>query len=322
MTLLSAILTTDGAVVLDRFPESTIEMDGRDRDTYPRYDDRPPRLRSSSTSNGRRGGQAGFSRFDDDLELSDDPPSWQDRFGSSRRRSAEDLEADRQERRDTRESSPPAVSSTRRHARAGHDDLLDERMHDFVADPYDRLRRVSERRSRRPSDDQRAVDLDAYDVESSAVRPRPSRRSRDLDAPVGRRETDGPVRVARPVLPQQQIRAVGTMLARSSQDAGALAQLSGAAIASALALSVMTLIRIESTGDWLVTRLDAGGDPTRWSTNESLWRVPLLVLFATIAGLVIAWRLRRHDPFAAQFTLVSTLLLHGFGWVAAGRLLF
>jgi len=112
------------------------------------------------------------------------------------------------------------------------------------------------------------------------------------------------------------------MLARSSRDAGALAPLSAAALSSAFALAILTLIRVGSTADWLVTRLDAGGDPTRWATNEALWRVPLLVLFATIAGLIVAWRLRRHDAFAAQFTLVSILLLHGFGWVAAGRLLF
>jgi len=112
------------------------------------------------------------------------------------------------------------------------------------------------------------------------------------------------------------------MLARSSRDVGALAPLAGVAAASAVALALLTLLRIGSTADWLVTRLDAGGEPTRWATNESLWRVPLLVVFATVAGLVIAWRVRRHDAFAAQFTLVSVLLLHGFGWVAAGRLLF
>ena len=325
MTLPSAILATNDAVVLGRFPESTIEMDGRDRDTYPRYDDRPPRLRSSSTSNNRQGGQASFSRFDDDLALSDDPPTWEDRFGSSRQRGADDRTRDRRQRRDTREPSPassPPVSAGRRHARSGQDDLLDERYPDPVADPYDRLRRVSERRSRRPGEESREVNRDAYDVEPAPARPRESRRTQDIDMPVRGRDVDSPVRIARPTLPQQQIRAVGTMLARSSQDAGALAQLSGTAAASALALTIVTLVRIESTSDWLVTRLDAGGDPTRWATNESLWRVPLLVLFATIAGLVIAWRLRRHDPFAAQFTLVSALLLHGFGWVAAGRLLF
>ncbi len=123
-------------------------------------------------------------------------------------------------------------------------------------------------------------------------------------------------------MPQPQFRAIGSMLAQSSQRAGTLAPLSAAVLASALALAALTLARIGSTGDWLVTRLDAGGEPTRWATNEALWRVPLLVVFATIAGLIVAWRLRREDAFAAQFTLVSVLLLHGFGWVAAGRLLF
>ena len=101
-----------------------------------------------------------------------------------------------------------------------------------------------------------------------------------------------------------------------------MAKLSAAAVASLLALTVLTAARVGSTADWLVVRLDAGGDPSRWGTNESLWRVPLLLVFATVAGLIVAWRLRRHDAFAAQFTVVAVLLLHGFGWVAAGRLLF
>lgn len=186
-------------------------------------------------------------------------------------------------------------------------------MSSAIADPYDRLRRVSERRSRPPVERQLDDEPFAYEDEPAQVRPRTARRERQA-APQPR--------PSRPNLSQPQFRAVGSMLARSSRDVGALAPLAGAAMASAVALALLTLLRIGSTADWLVTRLDAGGEPTRWATNESLWRVPLLVVFATVAGLVVAWRLRRHDAFAAQFTLVSVLLLHGFGWVAAGRLLF
>jgi len=192
------------------------------------------------------------------------------------------------------------------------DDVIDERMSSAVADPYDRLRRVSERRSRPPADTHLHDEPYAYDGEPAQVRPRTARRER---------QTSQPPRAPSPSSPTP-LRAVGSMLARSSRDVGALAPLAGAAMVSALALGLLTLLRIGSTADWLVTRLDAGGEPTRWASNESLWRVPLLVVFATVAGLVIAWRLRRHDAFAAQFTLVSVLLLHGFGWVAAGRLLF
>ena len=191
--------------------------------------------------------------------------------------------------------------------------MIDERMSGAVGDPYDRLRRVSERRSRPPVDtylDDQPLD---YQEEPVEVRQWTARRER---------QAMQPPRPTRPNLPQPQFRAVGSMLAQSSRDVGALAPMAGAAMASALALAVLTLVRIGSTTDWLVTRLDASGEPTRWGTNESLWRVPLLVVFATVAGLVVAWRLRRHDAFAAQFTLVSVLLLHGFGWVAAGRLLF
>lgn len=317
MTLASAILSSHIRVVLHRFSESTIEMDGRDRDTNARYDDRPPRLRSSSSSTSRRGGSAGFNRFDDDLELSEDPPSWQDRFGSARRR--DQLDVDRSsERRPRREEidASRAPSPRSRSSRQAHDDVIDERMPGAVADPYDRLRRVTERRGRRLNDEPPVEAFEVYDDQPAPVRSRSARLEREL-VPASR-----PTRSTRPNLPQPQFRAVGSMLARSSQDAGALAPLSGAAVASAVALTILTLVRIGSTSDWLVTRLDAGGEPIRWATNESLWRVPLLVLFSTIAGLVVAWRLRRHDAFAAQFTLVSVLLLHGFGWVAAGRLLF
>lgn len=191
--------------------------------------------------------------------------------------------------------------------------MIDERMSSAVGDPYDRLRRVSERRSRSTVDTY--LDDQPFDDEEEPVQVRPRTARRE-------RQTTQLPRPSRPTVPQPQFRAVGSMLARSSRDVGALAPLAGTAMASALALTVLTLVRISSTTDWLVTRLDAGGEPTRWATNESLWRVPLLVVFATIAGLVVAWRLRRHDAFAAQFTLVSVLLLHGFGWVAAGRLLF
>ena len=332
LTFSSAILTSDIEVVLDRFSESTIDMDGRDRETYGREDDRPPRPRSASSSTGRRGESSGFGRFDDDLALSDDPPSWQERFGPARRRDAspsdtpraaspsgsrrdlfpDDATVDRRSRRDV--SAPSRdVSSRVRTPRQAQDDIVDERISNSVADPYDRLRRVSERRSRPPVETYPDVEDLAYGEELVTVRPRTARRERQAAA------------LSRPSkhnLPQPQFRAVGSILARSSRDVGTLAPLAGAALASALALAVVTLLRLGSTAEWLVMRLDAGGEPTRWATNEALWRVPLLVVFATVAGLVVAWRLRRHDAFAAQFTLVSVLLLHGFGWVAAGRLLF
>lgn len=285
-------------------------MDGRDRDAYARYDDRVPRLRSSATSQGKRGPTSGFGRFDDDLELSDDPPSWQERFGPARQDGAgAERRPERSSRRDA--ASTPSTPSTRsRSDRYIADDLVDERSADAVADPFDRLRRVSERRGLRPTQDDLAERMAGS---PAPTRERASRRATELP-PVPRR--------ARPTLPQPPFRAVGSALARSSQDAGALAKLSAAALASLLALTLFTAARIGSASDWLVLRLDAGGDPARWGTNESLWRVPLLLAFATVAGLILAWRLRRHDAFAAQFTIVAVLLLQGFGWVAAGRLLF
>lgn len=287
-------------------------MDGRDRDTSARYEDRVPRLRSSDSSRSRRGPTSGFGQFDDDLELSADPPSWEERFGRSRPQATA---TDRTAERSSRREESRLGAGRPRAGRYPVDDVVAERSSDAIADPYDRLRRVSERRTRRPAEETFEPDpyLGAYDDEPAPVRARVDRRSADA-VPVFRRP--------RPSLPQPQFRAVGAALARSSQDAGALAKLSAAAVASLLALTVLTAARVGSTADWLVVRLDAGGDPSRWGTNESLWRVPLLLVFATVAGLIVAWRLRRHDAFAAQFTVVAVLLLHGFGWVAAGRLLF
>ena len=112
------------------------------------------------------------------------------------------------------------------------------------------------------------------------------------------------------------------MVLRSSQDAGAVAKLGAIAGASTLALVVLTLARLGATSDWMVIRLDAAGEPTQWGSNEALWRLPLLLLFASVAGMIVGWRLHRHDAFGAQFTLFAVLLLHAYGWVAAGRLLF
>lgn len=287
-------------------------MDGRDRDTSSRYEDRVPRLRSSDSSRGRRGATSGFGQFDDDLELSADPPSWEERFGRSR---TQEAAADRPEGRGARREETRSSSGRARSSRYPADDVVTEHSSDPVSDPYDRLRRVSERRTRRPAETTYEPDpyLGSRGDEPAPVRTRAERRMVEMP-PVARH--------SRPSLPQPQFRAVGAALARSSQDAGALAKLSAAALASLLALTLLTAARLGSTADWLVLRLDAGGDPSRWGTNESLWRVPLLVVFATAAGLIVAWRLRRHDAFAAQFTVVAVLLLHGFGWVAAGRLLF
>jgi hypothetical protein len=221
MTLTSAILTMNGTVVLDRFPESTIEMDGRDRDPYPRYDDRPPRLRSSSTSNSRRGGQAGFSRFDDDLELSNDPPSW--RIASAApaarhalrphtdRATARHGGARRTSHRPVRRRAGVRAGGSRRPARRA--DAGPGRRP--VRSPPSRL---ASARSRRPSDDQRGTE-DLRAPTSAPTTSSPSRSARVR--PDGPATVEAPV-ASRPTLPQQQIRAVGTMLARSSQDAGAL----------------------------------------------------------------------------------------------------
>jgi hypothetical protein len=68
--------------------------------------------------------------------------------------------------------------------------------------------------------------------------------------------------------------------------------------------------------DWIPIHLNAEGEPDIWGTSTTLWRIPLLVLMLSIMSGAVALYLWKRDPFAARFTLVSTLLIHVLSWIA------
>ena len=295
---------------------------GRERDYLPRYDERAPQLRPSPRGPGRRSGPEESDRPAARESRSSEAQSWID----ERRRSV--YRTPREDSRSTRppretedrveDIAPGSLRSRRSRFEAMEDPYADPNRQSASArtrDPYDRLRSVGQRPARPVSfDDAELQPFPASDetFELPRTRRRASERA-EMVAP-GRARTS-------PVLPQAQFRQMGSALAARHREAGPIGVATVVASGSLLLLALFMLIRSGSVDPWHVARLNAAGEPSLWASTDALWRIPLLLLFATVAGAMVAFRLRAVDAFAARFVSVTVLMLHGLGWVAAGHLL-
>jgi hypothetical protein len=139
-----------------------------------------------------------------------------------------------------------------------------------------------------------------------------------------RRETYRQRRSARTTTPRPrptfQIPAAITTFA-AAQDRTFLAQ-AGIAIVSILLMVVTVSARVGSLPDWIVTHLDAAGRPDQYGTASTVWRLPLMAFFLTVASFSTAFFLAKRDAFLARFLVSSTLLVQALAWIALIRILW
>ena len=117
---------------------------------------------------------------------------------------------------------------------------------------------------------------------------------------------------ARPPMTRQ----VGGMLAAAGPQTRLIAIVGGIVLVSLVLMAATLLGRLSSLPEWIPIHLNAEGEPDRWGTNETLWRIPLMAFVFTIMCGGVAWYLRSRDAFGARFLVMSAILIHVTSWIA------
>lgn len=183
-----------------------------------------------------------------------------------------------------------------------------------------RDRSPSQRPTRTPSRVSREARLDeevglddpygsAYLDDEGYAAPYPERERRSR-----RREPSSRVGAA-PVRPPAA-RQFSGMLAAAGPQTRLVAIVSSFVIVSLVLMAATLLGRIGSLPEWIPIHLNAEGEPDRWGTNETLWRLPLMTIVFTLMCGVVAWYLRNRDAFGMRFMVMSAVLIHVTSWIA------
>jgi hypothetical protein len=80
-------------------------------------------------------------------------------------------------------------------------------------------------------------------------------------------------------------------------------------------MAVALALRLGSLPDWIPIHLNAEGAPDRWGTRGTLWEIPLMAFMLSLMAGALAWYLAKRDPFAARFTMLSTVLVQALAWI-------
>jgi hypothetical protein len=120
--------------------------------------------------------------------------------------------------------------------------------------------------------------------------------------------------------PQFQFPAALASIA-AAQDRTVLTAVGGSAL-SLLVMIATVGSRSDSLPSWIVIHLNAAGDPDRWGTASTVWRLPLMTAMLTLGTFAGALFVARRDPFASRFLLLSVLLIHALAWIGLVRILW
>jgi hypothetical protein len=91
---------------------------------------------------------------------------------------------------------------------------------------------------------------------------------------------------------------------------------------SLLMMAATVSSRSDALPTWIVTHLDAAGNPDQWGTSATVWRVPLMTAMLTLGNFICAVFLTRRDAFAARFLVAAALLVHVLAWIGLVRILW
>ncbi len=106
-----------------------------------------------------------------------------------------------------------------------------------------------------------------------------------------------------------------------AQDRLVLGILGGSAL-SLLVMALVISLRNDALPAWIAIHINAAGNPDRWGTPATVWRVPLMAAMLTVMNVIAGTFLARWDRFAAQFLLGSSILIHVLAWMALIGLLW
>lgn len=277
-------------------------MDEYDRDRGSRTSDtyRRKQTRTDAEPYSETGARSSSSRSKSQPTPSLDDPDAYDVAPPNRSSSSTSRSTGQQERYSDR---------FRKNAPAGAVDEADDASYRSTRDPYDRLRRVSNRPPKRvdPEDEGDPYGYLDEDYDERLPPPSRSRSTRSRNQP---RTT--PSRAA----------MAGLALANPTADMRPLVLGGGAALGSLLLLSILILVRSGSADVWLPMHLNAEGTPTVYGTTSAIWRLPFFALMTTVMAVGLGWFLRLKEPFAAQYLVVGALLVHVIIWVGTITLLW
>lgn len=298
-------------------------MSQRDRSKQDRGSEEEPRRdpRGSERSQDQPGRRRGTPEFD--AETFDLPP-----WGTQRQRPSSRDTGGRQAgqppaRTPSREPAPggsrreplPTLGDAFRRPNRRQEAEPDDRSPSSTRDPYDRLRRVAARPPRAIENDAGDEFDDSYlggfapgEYDDLPPVPREQRSRRRAPASTNERRATAPRTPA-----TQQI---GGLIAAAAPQTRLIVGIGGFALLSLVFMAATVAGRMSSLPDWMPIHLNAEGRPDLWGSSSTLWRIPLMAVMMTLMSAGVAWYLWKRDPFAARFTLASTVLIHALTWVA------
>jgi hypothetical protein len=115
---------------------------------------------------------------------------------------------------------------------------------------------------------------------------------------------------------------IGGLIAAAGPQTRLVAGVGGFALLSLVFMAATVAGRMSSLPDWIPIHLNAEGQPDLWGTASTLWRIPLMVLVLSLMSAAVSWYLWKREPFAARFTLASTVLIHALSWIALVNLVW
>jgi hypothetical protein len=185
------------------------------------------------------------------------------------------------------------------------------------------LRRVAARPQRPVTFDEQSEIEDPYlgnfeaeDFGASPAAPREQRSRRRMATPAPAVER----RPGPPRTPASQ--QIGGLIAAAGPQTRLVVGVGGFALLSLVFMAATIAGRMSSLPDWIPIHLNAEGQPDLWGTASTLWRIPLMVLMLTLMSAAVSWYLWKREPFAARFTLASTVLIHALSWIALVNLVW
>jgi hypothetical protein len=170
-----------------------------------------------------------------------------------------------------------------------------------VEDPYDRLRVQSARQ-------RRAAPIDEFGVDDWSDQPAPPPARYPGGVPSRLRRTESARQIKAPNF--------GAAIQFANQFERPVVITLGIGLVSLVLMAATVAARQSQLADWMPIHLNAAGAPDHWGSPATLWRLPLMVVMATLMSAVLAWFAAKRDTFAVQFVLASTLLIQALCWVA------
>lgn len=105
------------------------------------------------------------------------------------------------------------------------------------------------------------------------------------------------------------------------QDRRAL-YLIGGLLLSVLAMSLLTMSRVDELAPGFATHISASGVRENIRTETALWQLPLMAGALLLMNIVVAWFLAAYSVFSARFMLLTSVIVQVLIWVALIRIAF